>query len=397
MTAHEHRATTPEPPLRVLQLLPDLSIGGGTTIVLHHVRHADRSRFDVLVASLGGSETVRPFFEQAGTVPVTLDLAGDGLAITVARLVRMVRRESIGLLHVHSDTDRKIGEIVGFLTRTPVVSHLHAEWVYLGVHLPDRAGRLRQIKAYLAGWARDWLEHATIAHYVADSTAIVPQFAPHVRRPIAAIRQAVPLDEIDSSRAEDRGPQLRRTLEIAPSAPVLLTVARMVDGKGHEDLVSMLAAIVSRHPDVVLVLVGDGPRRNMIRDAISRAGLAEHVRVLGDRTDVPALLTIGTLFVFASRTESFGIAVLEAMAASLPIVAYQLPAFAEFAVSGSTAELVPIGDVAALTSRVDELLSDPVRATELGREGRRLVEQRCTPASIAESFEAVYEQAVGER
>jgi glycosyltransferase involved in cell wall biosynthesis len=382
-------------PWRVLHLLPELAIGGGSTIVLHHLRHADRSRFVVMVGALGGDVSARPRFVECGVEPLEFDLAGEGLGITVARVARAIRRHHVDLVHVHSDTDRKVGELAALVTRTPIVSHLHAEWVHLGPHLPDGAGTLRRVKGHVAGWGRDRLEHVTTAQYVADSAAIIPRFAPFVRHPITPIRQAVPVDDIDAARATGRATELRRELGIAPTAPVLLTVARLVDGKGHEDLVPVLQSVLVRHPDTVLVLVGDGPRRPAIEAAFADAGLARHVRVLGNRADVPALLTMGNVFVFPSRTESFGIAVLEAMAAALPVVAYRLPAFEEFTVAGTTAVLVPIGDVGALGRALDVLLSHPAQAAALGCAGRRVVDERCSGASVARDFEAVYEQVLG--
>ena len=390
---HRRARTTPRT-WRVLHLLPDLAIGGGVTIVLHHVRHADRQRFTIMVASLGGDDTARPRFVECGVEPLEFDLSGDGLAITVARVVHAIHREGIDLLHVHSDTDRRVGELAAFLTRTPIVSHLHAEWVHLGPHLPEGAGPLRRVKGHVAGWARDRLEHTTTARYVADSAAIMPRFAPLVRRPITPIRQAVPLEEIDAARARGCDTALRDELDIPPAAPVLLTVARMVDGKGHDDLVTVLRRVVRRHPEVVHVLVGDGPRRRAIEAAMDDARLTEHVRVLGNRADVPALLTLGTIFVFPSVTESFGIAVLEAMAAGMPVVAYRLPAFETFTVAGTTAVLVPVGEADALAEGVEALLSDPARAGALGQAGRRVVEERCTGSSVARDFETVYEQVL---
>jgi glycosyltransferase involved in cell wall biosynthesis len=381
----------------VLHLLPDLAIGGGTTIVLHHVCHADPRRFTVSVASLGGDDSTRPRFVERGVDPLEFDLAGDGLAITVARVAHAIRRDGIDLLHVHSDLDRKVGELAALLTRTPVVSHLHAEWVHLGPHLPDGAGPARRARGRAAGWCRDRVEHATTARYVADSAAIIPRFAPFVRHPITPIRQAVPVDQIDAARAAGRATALRREIGIPATAPVLLTVARMVEGKGHDELVAVLQHVVARHPDAVLVMVGDGPRRVAIEKRFADAGFGDHVRVLGNRDDVPALLTMGDVFVFPSRTESFGIAVLEAMAAALPVVAYRLPAFEEFAVPGRTAVLLPVGDVDALAHGVDSLLADPARASDLGRNGRVVVDERCSPTSVARDFEAVYEQVLDTR
>jgi glycosyltransferase involved in cell wall biosynthesis len=147
----------------------------------------------------------------------------------------------------------------------------------------------------------------------------------------------------------------------------------------------------------VLVIVGDGDRRGALEQLAAELHLTQAVVFTGSRDDVPEVLVAGDIFVFASESEGFGIAVLEAMAASLPVVAFGLPAFEEFAVDGVTAELVPLGDVTALAEAVAALIDDPERAEMMGRAGRNLVEGRFRADAVARSFESVYSAALGER
>ncbi|NLD77699.1 MAG: glycosyltransferase family 4 protein, partial [Acidimicrobiales bacterium] len=100
------------------------------------------------------------------------------------------------------------------------------------------------------------------------------------------------------------------------------------------------------------------------------------------------------LFAFASETEGFGLCVLEAMAAALPIVAMHCQAFEEFVTPGVTGDLVPQGDVEALTEAIRALLLDPCRGDQYGRAGRAVVVERFAPTAVAHSFEHVYDQVV---
>jgi glycosyltransferase involved in cell wall biosynthesis len=375
---------------RVLHVLPDLAIGGGQTIVLQHARHADRDRYDVTVCHLRPEDAMAASFVEAGVVPVAV-----GVGPTALRsLVRLAR--GVDLVHVHSDFDRRYGHAAALAAGVPVVGHLHAEWVHLGpMYPPGHPGPLRRVRARVAGVARDALERRAVRHYIAESRDVQAVFAPLVRQPITVMNQAVALDRF-TRPAAGVVEGLRR--ELAPGGgPVLLCVSRLVPGKGQERLVAMLPAVLERWPSATLVLVGDGSDRAALEARVAAFGLGSRVRFTGARFDVPDLLAATDVFVFASETEGFGLAVLEAMAARVPVVAFRLPALEEFTVDGTTAWLVDQDDERSFVERVDSLLLDPARARAMGEAGRAVVERDYAPDAVARSFESVYQQVLQPR
>ena len=380
--------------IRVLHLLADLAIGGGQTIVLNHLRHRNRARFDVRVAMLFDDDEMAPAYDDAGCPPVKLGYSRSGPVSTSARVARLLRQERIDILHVHSGSDRKIGQVAAFATGVPVVGHLHSEWIHLGVMLPDGAGPARRLKGEVAGRLRDCVERRTVNHYVAESNAVRRLFLPLVDAPIAVLQQSVALDRIDSAVRARRGEPLRRELGIDSQTPVLLNVSRMVAGKGQAVLVDTMAALVARGLPGEMVLVGDGDRRAEVQARIATHGLEARVHLLGNRLDIPDVLAMADVFVFASETEGFGLAVLEAMAAQLPVVAFRLPALQEFAVDGVTADFAEPGDNDRFAELAAALVQDKQRAARLGAEGHRVVSDRFSPAAVAHTFESVYEAVV---
>jgi glycosyltransferase involved in cell wall biosynthesis len=168
----------------------------------------------------------------------------------------------------------------------------------------------------------------------------------------------------------------------------------MVEAKGHAELMEMFETVGEQHPDAVLVLVGDGPYREPLLDAIASHPYGDRILAPGARQDVAAFLAMADVFVHASLTEAFGLVILEAMAAGLPVVAFELPAYADFVVAGASADLVPLGDVAALTDATSALLDDPVRAARLGSFGRALAQEHHPPDAVARSFESIYAEVL---
>jgi glycosyltransferase involved in cell wall biosynthesis len=376
-------------PFRVLYVLPDLQIGGGQTIVLNGVRHLDRREFDPVVSYLLEADEMAPAFTEAGCPPRRVPYArGRGL-VTIAALARLMRREHIDLVHVQSDLDRQYAQLAALVTGVPVVGQLHAMWVHFGPRLPENPTRLRRARANALAFIRDTVERRTVRHYEADSVDVQNLFTPLVDVPITVTRQAVPVDAYDRAARAGARDRVRAELGIG-DRPMLINVSRLVEGKGQEHLVAMLALVHPRHPDAVLVLVGDGDRRPDIERRIHQAGLDDHVHVLGNRFDIPDLLTAADLFVFGSESEGFGLVALEAMAAGKAVVAFRLPALEEFVASGDTGYLLDLRDVSGMARRVVELLDAPEKADAMGARGRAVVEQRFNPEATSESFERAY-------
>jgi glycosyltransferase involved in cell wall biosynthesis len=167
---------------------------------------------------------------------------------------------------------------------------------------------------------------------------------------------------------------------------VIATVARL---DAVKDLGTLLAAL-ARLPDVELLLVGDGPERVPLQELAAALGLGARVRFLGYRRDVAQLLDGADLFALSSLTEGMSLAVLEAMAAGLPVVGTRGGGMPDVVDDGVTGLLVPPRDPAALAAVLRTLLDDPVRRAAMGAAGRARVEQKFSLATTAQAYVAAY-------
>ncbi|WP_380781724.1 glycosyltransferase [Sphingomonas sp. R86520] len=140
-------------------------------------------------------------------------------------------------------------------------------------------------------------------------------------------------------------------------APVLLMVARLSEQKGHALLLDALPAIRAAHPDLIVLLAGEGPLLTQTARAIAAKGLAGTVRMLGARNDVADLMTLADLLVLPSAFEGLPLVALEAMAAGLPVVATVAPGNAEAIEDGVTGRLTA-ADPASFADAIVTLLAD---------------------------------------
>ncbi|HXH63811.1 MAG TPA: N-acetyl-alpha-D-glucosaminyl L-malate synthase BshA [Gemmatimonadales bacterium] len=151
-----------------------------------------------------------------------------------------------------------------------------------------------------------------------------------------------------------------------PDHKVLIHISNFRPVKRLIDIVRVFAGVRRAMP-ATLVLVGDGPERDLTEQEVDRLGLRKDVRFLGKVDNVADLLRGSDLFLLASETESFGLAALEAMACAVPVCATLTGGLPEVVQDGATGFLTPVGDVAAMTARALEILRDPSRHAEMRR------------------------------
>jgi glycosyltransferase involved in cell wall biosynthesis len=169
-----------------------------------------------------------------------------------------------------------------------------------------------------------------------------------------------------------------------------ITVANLRAEKNHETLLAAAAALVREHPDLEFRFVGDGPRRQELEALARRLQVSAHVRFLGHREDVPALLATADAFVLPSRSEAFPNGAIEAMAAGLPVVAGAVGGLLDLIQDGRTGVLVPPDDSTALIAALRSLINAPERAAAMGRAARTEVQQRYSFDRMVSSFEHLY-------
>jgi len=162
----------------------------------------------------------------------------------------------------------------------------------------------------------------------------------------------------------------------------LVTVARLQRHKGMDTVIQALPAILARAPDVRYAVAGAGPDRERLEKLTHKLGLADRVRFLGGVTDedLPALYNLASVYVGASRrserlgVEGFGIALVEASACGLPVVAGNSGGIPDAVRDGETGFLVPPEDPAAFAEAISRVLADASLAQRMGDSGRRAVE-----------------------
>ena len=198
------------------------------------------------------------------------------------------------------------------------------------------------------------------------------EWVPGIASRVSVIHNAVDLDRFASAR-----PASKRELLGREDVPVAVFTARLEPQKDH----ATIFRAMQRVPELHLLLAGDGPERHSLQELARTLGVADRVRFLGRRPDVPELLKMADLYIHSSHYEGFGIAAVEAMAAGLPVVATDVPGLAQ--VVGSAALLVPPGGDELMAQHIRSLLASP----ELGRKLSHAAREQAAHFGIEQTVE----------
>ncbi|NLV15450.1 glycosyltransferase [Haloarcula argentinensis] len=186
--------------------------------------------------------------------------------------------------------------------------------------------------------------------------------------------------------------ELRSELDIPTDTTVVGTVGRLVERKGHFDLLDAWPTIVSEIPDAHLVFVGDGPDREQLTERVNSLGCADSVHFLGTRQDVPALLGAMDLFVFPSHYEGLPGAVIEAMAAELPIVATPVDGTSDLLENYRTGLFVDVQAPDEIAWATIRLYQHQSLAEKLGTAAGQRAASEFTTESMVDGFEQMYRE-----
>jgi glycosyltransferase involved in cell wall biosynthesis len=213
-------------------------------------------------------------------------------------------------------------------------------------------------------------------------------------------RHCIEIDRIDSARVQTtyNGLDLSdwntasRTAKTSAEL-IVTTVGNIRRVKGHDLFIKAAASIVPHFPNVSFSIAGEVLERDYFEELqalVRDLGLSSHFHFLGGITDMQEHLSAADIFVLPSRSEGFSNAIIEAMAASLPVVATNVGGNAEAVKDGVTGFIVPVEDSSALSAAITHLLSDPSQAKAMGTAGKALVAERFTTEAMMNRISATY-------
>ncbi len=338
---------------------------------------------ELSVAYLTGPGSLRGAFLECGVEVIPLRMEKRQPVGAIFRLFRLMRRRRFDLVHTHLFHAGLLGRPLARLARVRGVIHTQHNTLHWESRsrLVSRANRLSLRAA---------------DRVVAVGERVARMVQTHGGVPADRIR--IIHNGVDTARFRPEGGRegLLAFAEIPSDAPVVAMVAGFRRVKGHAVMLDAMVKIRHVFPDARLLLVGDGPSRSSVEEAVARRGLADRVVFTGAREDVHRLLPGCAVVVLPSWEEGIPVSALEAMACGLPVVATRVGGTPEVVEDGRTGLLVPPGDPRTLAAAVVELLRRPDYARTLGKEGREVARTRYDVSSMVRKTALLYQDVLSQ-
>lgn len=362
---------------RIAQFINNFHLGGteGQALLLAQGLLDD---FDVHLAALRLEGAHLATARALGFLPREFPLAGSFVsprtAWQVARLACWLRARGITLVHAH--------DLYSSLLAVPAARMAGARVVLSRLDLLHWQSRGQKLALRAASRAAD--------HLIANAEAIGRQLVREERLPrdrVTVIHNGIDLERFDArARRDPEAP-----LPSADGGVIVAHVANMNHAvKAQEILIEVFSWLKPRHPQARLWLIGDGPRRALLERLAAGLGLTREVAFLGRRGDVPALLRRCQIGVLSSRAEGLSNAIIESMAAGLPMVVTDAGGNAELVANEERGFVVPIDSKLLFAARLETLIGDPGLRARMGRSARRFVERSLGVDRLVAGHAAVY-------
>ena len=375
--------------IRVLEV--SKSTGGLGTYMRWLADGIDRSRFAMTFACLSdGAAALADELSARGWTALAWQMNRYKVnpftdAQVILRLRSLIRRERFDLVHAHGSKAGFIARVAAIGSGVPVVYSPHNFAFHEGVSRWQA-----RIFAFVEKLAARYLTAKIITVSDGEQT-MARQFGVGTPELFVTVHSGVDLSAF--SRRVDSSEQ-KAALGVPREAPLVGAVGRLSEQKNPLAFVRLAARVHEKMSDVHFVWIGDGPLESSARGLAAELGVEKVVHFVGQRSDMPADLHALDVFAMTSRWEAFSLALLEAMACGLPVVATRLAGIAEAVTEGENGFLLPVSDLDGMSAAIQRLLSGRELAKRMGVNARQRVEQNFTRAQMMERLMQVYQSVI---
>lgn len=359
----------------VVHLVDDLKVGGLERTLATIVENLDKTKYEVSVWCLIGEGQIAEELKNKGFEIKVLNFLSRNKLCNLLRLIRRLKKEKVEIIHCWGISGGIWGRFASILARVPI-RFAHVQNTY------DDFGKKERLIERFLGFFSDRI--------IACSEAVkkcLTEFVGIKPHKIETIYNSI---EIQKFNRVWNTQAIRNEFKLKRGDIIIGNVSRLVPIKGHRYLLEAAVKIIEKFPRIKFLIVGDGPLKSSLEAKTEELGIKEKVIFTGWRQDIPRLLSIMDIFVLPSLREGLGVAILEAMYLSRPVIATNVGGVPEVVKDGETGILVPPRDIQALTKGLSFLLQNPQKAKEMGKAGGKLCEKTFSSVTMMKKIHQLY-------
>ena len=363
--------------IRLLKFITDFNIGGTERQILNLVKGLDPARYDLEMACF---RRTGPFFKEfaARRIPLSEYNTKSLYNLTAIReqlkFAAHLRRNRVQVVHAYGFYANVFAIAPARLAGVPVVV---ASFRDTGDHLTPLQRRVQKVMCLMAD--------CILANAEAVKERLLTEG--YDRQKIQVIHNGIVASRYNK-RAKDG--RLHREFGLPRDAPLVGVFSRLIQNKGIEYFLEAVKICAARAPKARFLIVGGGFHKDELEKQAAALGMGDRLIFTGFRLDVPDILSEVTISVLPSLSEGLSNALLESMAAGVPVVATRVGGNPEAMEEGVTGLLVPPADALSLADGICRLLENPELAASFGRAGRKRVNERFSLDRMVQATERLY-------
>jgi len=375
---------------KVFFLVDSFNVGGTETQAVELARRLDPLAYDLTVGCLKREGPLLDRLQKSSIEVIEFYPRGGidsiGGVREMLRLAAFLRRGGFEVVHTHDLWSNLLGVPAARIARVPVIVSSRRDLSQFAWYKTSRRAWLRRIQN---------LSNIVLANADSIREVLIREDG-FAAEKIRVIGNGVETEQFRTAPRERE----RLFPGVGDSKLIVLVGNMHSDVKGHPWLIDAAQVVVQEFPATRFVLVGDGEQRKKLENRIANLGLQKSFLFLGRRKDIPEILACCDLAVLPSRAEGLPNAVLEYLAAGLPIVATKIGGISEIIHDGDTGLLVPPENSQALGAAVVRLLRNPELSRKLGRAGQEYVQRNFSFDRLIREVDGLYtellERATGQ-
>ncbi|MCB9059518.1 MAG: glycosyltransferase family 4 protein [Calditrichae bacterium] len=361
--------------LNLMQITHDMAHGGLQNVILNICRCIDRDKFNISVLCLRNLGAFVPELEKMGVKVILLPQKEKTDYFSFHGVHKIIKKEKPDILHTHNTQPFIDGIIGSFFTSVKTIVHTDHNRMF-----PDKR------RYMFAEWVVSHFATKVIgvSDYTSDN---LNKYLKISRKKISTIVNGIEPEifekEIDKTKKLEE-------LGIKNEGPVIGTIGRLVVEKGYHTLIDAMKMVVTQFPKAKLIFVGEGYLKNKLMRQVEEFKLSKNVIFLGSRNDAPELYHVFDLFAMSSISEGLPMVLLEAMAASCPIVSTDVGGIKSIVKNGLNGILVKPNNPEFLSEAIIKILKDSDLKEKYITESKKILNLRFTASVMTNNYEKLY-------
>jgi glycosyltransferase involved in cell wall biosynthesis len=376
----------------ILYVIDNIEFGGGERVFSQIIRGLDKERFGVFVASNPGGIFEKKLTEVGIKIDPVQMTNRYNLGI-ISRLKKIIKTKDIRIVHSQGGRADFFARTAARISRVPII----ISSIAMLVEGYDVSILRKSLYVLMDRQTEKWVDRFIILSEASRRTLIER----HKIQPekILKIHNGIEIEEYraDNKEVRNKKSELRKELGLKSDVPVIGVIGRLVWQKGFEYLIQAIPQVIKDFPEAKFLIVGEGPLRGRLEELCERLKIEDNIIFTGFRSDIKDILATIELLAMPSLLEGLPMVLLEGMAMAKPIVATRIDGITEVLENSKTGLLVPAKKPHDLAEAIIEILKNKTKANLLGKNARKIVEEKFSVKRMVEQTELVYEKLLTEK